>query len=116
MLTVRAEPWSTEALPLADLFAREANLDLVMLDLRLATGNDLRRIPASTWYRLQRAVGQTDLALLVLTPWALVPSAQLRLELGRSHGLTALAQRRSELAATLAVAVQRRRISAELAS
>ena len=59
---------TTTALQAADLVARDANLGLVMLDLRRAPDADLRRIPGPQWYRLQRAVEPTDLALVVETP------------------------------------------------
>lgn len=101
-----------DAMPVADLLAREANLDLVILDLATAPVSALRCIPATTWYRLQRAAGQTDLAFLVLTPSALVPSAQLRLQLDRTHPLASLSVERPHLAVDLAVAHQRQRLAA----
>jgi hypothetical protein len=97
------------ALNTADLFARDANLGLVVLDLRRAPLADLRRIPGPQWYRFQRAVEPTDLALVVLTPRASVPSAQLRLELNTSHATTALNAERPLLTAALAPRLQRQR-------
>ncbi|WP_221029786.1 hypothetical protein [Actomonas aquatica] len=87
----------TDALTVTDLFARDANLGLVVLDLRSAALRDLRRVPAPLWYRLQRAVEDTQLALLVITPRALVPSAALRLELNTPHPLADLARNRPDL-------------------
>ena len=104
-----------EAMSVADLFARDANLDLLLLDLRCSALRELRRIPATTWYRLQRALEQTHAALLILTPAALVPSAQLRLALDHSLTLSAQATARPHLTTTLAVSVQRQRLSASLA-
>lgn len=103
----RTEP----ALQVADLLARDANLGLVLLDLRRAPDSELRRIPNRQWYLFQRAVESTDLALVVVTPRALVSSAQLRLELARSHPLAALQQERKALTAALAPTLQRQRIS-----
>ena len=100
-----------DALPLADIFARDANLQLVFLDLRYAAARDLRRIPATTWYRLQRALEQTDASLLVFTPTATVPSAQLRLTLERSFDFPALTTPRPALSTTLPVTVQRQRLA-----
>jgi hypothetical protein len=105
----------TEAISVADLFARDANLDLLLLDLRCSALRELRRIPATTWYRLQRALEQTHASLLVLTPAALVPSAQLRLALDHSLAITAQSTERPQLTTTLAVSVQRQRLSANLA-
>lgn len=93
---------ATEAMAAADLLARDANLALVALDLRHATPAELRKIPSTHWYRLQRAIGPATLACLVLTPQALVPSAQLRLELTSSHPLTTRNNPRPQLTAALA--------------
>ncbi|GAB5559531.1 MAG: hypothetical protein SynsKO_11780 [Synoicihabitans sp.] len=78
------------ALSVTDLFARDANLGLVVLDLRDAATTELRRVPAPLWYRLQRAVEGTELALLVISPRPLVPSASLRLQLNHPLPLAVL--------------------------
>lgn len=98
------------ALQAADLLARDANLSLVVLDLRLAPENALRRIPATHWYRLQRAVEPADLALMILSPRACVPSAQLRFQLSTPHPPVALDRERSALAAELPASLQRQRL------
>ncbi len=102
---------ATPALQAADLIARDANFGLVVLDLRFAAESDLRRIPGPQWYRLQRAVEPTDLALIVITPRASVPSAQLRLVLNVPHDFSTLAGERPALAARLAPELQRQRLS-----
>lgn len=98
-----------EALAAADLLLRDANLGFVALDLRDTPAADLRRLPASTWYRLQRALEPTTLAALVLSPHPLVASAQLRLELTRPHGLPDLAAARPDPTTALAPTLLRRR-------
>jgi hypothetical protein len=103
---------TADALSAADLLARDANLGLVVLDLRRAPLADLRRIPGPQWYRLQRAVEPTDLALVVETPRASVVSAQLRLMLGTPHGSAALDAERPSLTAQLAPTLQRQRSAA----
>jgi hypothetical protein len=108
LVWVRARS-AVEAFNAADLLARDANLGLVVLDLRHATRVELRRIPAPAWYRLQRALEPTRLAGLVLTPFPLVPSARLRLELGRTHPLAAQNQPRTELTTALAPEFLRQR-------
>ena len=100
---------TTMALQAADLLARDANLGLVILDLRRAPEADLRRIPGPQWYRLQRAVEPTDLALIVETPRPSVPSAQLRIALRTPHDFSALARERPGLTAALAPTVSRQR-------
>lgn len=101
---------TTAALHTADLLTRDANLGLVVLDLRGASSADLRRIPSQQWYRLQRAVEPADLALVVETPRVTVPSAQVRFELGAVHDITALERDRATLSAELAPALQRQRL------
>jgi hypothetical protein len=100
------------ALHAADLLARDANLGLVVLDLRRAPETELRRTPATQWYRLQRAVEPTDLALVVETPRASVPSAQVRFQLSASHAPDALDRERAHLTAELAPTLQRQRVAA----
>jgi hypothetical protein len=102
---------TTIALSAADLLTRDANLGLVILDLRRAPLADLRRIPGPQWYRLQRAVEPTDLALVVLTPRASVPSAQLRFVLERPHPFAAVDTERPALLAQLTPALQRHRLA-----
>lgn len=106
---------TTVALNAADLLARDANLGLVVLDLRRAAESDLRRTPATQWYRLQRAVEPTDLALVIETPRALVPSAQLRFKLATSHGADALHRERATLVAELTPSLQRQRVQTAVA-
>jgi hypothetical protein len=100
------------ALQVADIAARDANFQLVALDLRRAPAVELRRTPAPFWYRLQRAVEPADLSLVVFTPRATVPSAKLRLQLERSHALATMDEARPELALRLAPVVQRQRLAA----
>jgi hypothetical protein len=103
---------TTPALHAADLLARDANLGLVVLDLRRAPAADLRRISGPQWYRLQRAVEPADLALVVQTPRASVPSAQLRFQLAASHSLAALDLERAVLTTQLQPTLQRQRLQA----
>jgi hypothetical protein len=107
---------TTIALQAADLLARDANLGLVVLDLKRAPAADLRRIPGPQWYRLQRAVEPTDLAFVVETPRASVPSAQVRFELRASHAFTALERERPSLALELEPAVSRQRLQPAVAA
>ena len=110
LVWVRCTP--ATALAATDLLTRDANLGLVVLDLRHAVEGELRRTPASFWYRLQRAAEPTDLALVVITPRATVPSAQLRFTLNSSHPATAFALERPALSTALAPTLQRQRLQA----
>jgi hypothetical protein len=108
LIWVRAQN-AHAALQVADLFARDANFGLLALDLRHADARDLRRIPATQWYRLQRAVEQSGAPFLIETPHACVPSAQLRLSLDRSHTLDSQHDPRFTLLTALPFVPQRQR-------
>jgi hypothetical protein len=114
LLWVRCHSVSA-AMTAADLLAREASLDLVILDLVYGPLGALRRIPDRTWYRLQRAVEETNLVFLVLTPTRLVASAQLRLQLARPHLLAGQQISRPKLIADLAATLELQRHAARQA-
>jgi hypothetical protein len=114
LVWVRART-APEALHATDLLARDANLGLVVLDLRHAVLAELRRIPAPSWYRLQRAIEPTLMAGVILTPCPLVPSARLRLELATSLSLSTQNQPRPNLVTALAPALLRQRSHATAA-
>ena len=103
------------ALSATDFLSRDANLGLVILDLRHTPDRELRRTPSTLWYRLQRAVEPTDLALVVITPRATVPSAQVRFTLSTPLPFTALASDRPALSTALAPTLQRQRLTPHIA-
>jgi hypothetical protein len=70
-----------EALQAADLLLRDGNFPLVVLDLVLNATEELRKIPQTNWYRLQRLVEAAPTACLVLTRRSMIGSAQLKLSL-----------------------------------
>jgi hypothetical protein len=70
---------AAEAVKAADLILRDGNLPLVLLNVRGCA--DVARVPSQAWYRLQRIVEQSGVALLVLTARPLVPCARVRVTL-----------------------------------
>jgi hypothetical protein len=64
----------------ADLILRDGNLPIVLLDLRGSGRAELKKIPNTTWYRLQRIAGQSAVACLIATPWFMVSSAHTRVQ------------------------------------
>jgi hypothetical protein len=76
-----------EAIKAADLLLRDGNFPLVVLDLVLNAPEELRKIPQTCWYRLQRLVEPTATALLVLTRRSMISSAQLKLVLNNNWRL-----------------------------
>ena len=79
-----------EAIKAADILLRDGNFPLLIVDLVLNPPEELRKIPQTSWYRLQRLAETTSIACLVLTRQNLVSSAQLKIVLGNSWTLTAL--------------------------
>ncbi len=76
-----------EALKAADLLLRDGNFPLVIVDLVINSPKELRKIPQTTWYRLQRLVESVPTACLVLTRQGIVSSAQLKIVLENSWEL-----------------------------
>ncbi|HEY2569811.1 MAG TPA: hypothetical protein VGI25_10865 [Candidatus Udaeobacter sp.] len=79
-----------EGVKAADLLLRDGNFSLVILDLILNPPQELRKIPQTTWYRLQRLVESMSTACLVLTRYEMVSSAQLKVVLENSWNLESL--------------------------
>ena len=75
---------ASESVKAADLLLRDGNFPLVIVDLVLNAPEELRKIPQTNWYRLQRLVELLPTACLVLTRYEMVSSAQLKLVLENS--------------------------------
>jgi hypothetical protein len=86
------------AIKATDLLLRDGNLSLVVLDLQMNAASELRRIPATTWYRFQRILEPSTSLLLVLTRKPMVSSAAVRLQLHNRWDLSAMRERRADLA------------------
>jgi len=81
---------ASETVRAADLVLRDGNFPLVIVDLVLNWPEELRKIPQTAWYRLQRLVEVIPTACLVLTRYEMVGSAQLKLVLENSWNLETL--------------------------
>src|SRR5262249_32981735 len=75
---------ASEGVKATDLLLRDGNFPLVIVDLVLNAPDELRKIPQTNWYRLQRLAEGIPTACLILTPYEMVSSAQLKLVLGNS--------------------------------
>jgi hypothetical protein len=84
---------ASEAVKAADLLLRDGNFPLVIVDLVVNAPEELRKIPQTNWYRLQRLVEVLPTACLVLTRYEMVGSAQLKLNLENSWALETLETR-----------------------
>ena len=72
---------TTQFIKAADLLLRDGNLPIVLLDLRGSAPAELRKIPNTTWYRLQRIASRSAVACLIATPWLMVSSAHCRVRI-----------------------------------
>src|SRR6266704_1454149 len=81
---------ASDVIKAADLLLRDGNFPLVIVDLVLNTAQELRKIPQTGWYRLQRLVEAVPTACLVINRQSLVSSAQLKIVLENSWTLEIL--------------------------
>ena len=96
---------ASQAVQAADLLLRDGNFPLVVLDLVLNAGEELRKIPQTHWYRLQRLVEAAPTAFLVLTRRNMIGSAHLKLSLENTWRLGDLDH--PDLTARLNIQVER---------
>lgn len=104
----------SEGIKAADLLLRDANFPLVIIDLMLNSMEELRKIPQTNWYRLQRLVELAPTVCLVLTRYEMVGSAQLKLVLESSWNLETLEKQNA--LSQLRITVKRSHFRAELGS
>src|SRR5881409_1660063 len=81
-----------DAIKAADFLLRDGNFPLVIVDLILNPRDELRKIPQTSWYRLQRLVEGAPIACLVLTRQSMVGSAQLKIVLNNLWTLETFAE------------------------
>ena len=103
-----------EAMKAADLLLRDRNVPFVALDLAASPPAQVRKIPATVWYRFQRLLEQTSTVCAVFTPRAMVSPAKVRITLRSRFSLEALDGERELLLRELKVEVSAARRSGEL--
>lgn len=81
-----------DAIKAADLVLHDGTVAVAVLDLAFCPAKQLRSIPSSTWFRLQRLAENVATALLVLTPQAMISNAEMRLRLEPRFSLDSLDQ------------------------
>jgi hypothetical protein len=79
-----------DAVKAADLLLRDGNFPLIIVDLVLNPAEELRKIPQTSWYRLQRLAEVVPSACLIINRQSMVSSAQLKLVLENSWSLSDL--------------------------
>lgn len=105
---------ASEAIKAADLLLRDGNFPLVIVDVVLNSPEELRKIPQTNWYRLQRLVELVPAACLVLTRYEMVGSAQLKLVLENSWNLETL--EKQDAISQLRIVVKRSHIRSVVSS
>src|SRR5438874_4906802 len=103
-----------EAVKAADLLLRDGNFPLVIVDLVLNLPEELRKIPQTNWYRLQRLVEASSTACLVLSRHSMVSSAQLKIVLENSWTLESFEEKAA--ISRLRIRLQRSRLQPEIRS
>ncbi len=104
---------ASEALKAADLIVRDGNLPLVILHMALNPVSQLRRVPSTSWHRLQMLAEKSAVTLLIVTPFAQVGCAQLRLGVSGAFPLHMLNLNWNELVPSMSLTVERRRTGRE---
>jgi hypothetical protein len=102
---------ASEGMKAADLLLRDGNFPLVIVDLVLNAPQELRKIPQTNWYRLQRLVEVVPTACLVLTRYEMVSSAQLKLVLENSWDIQTF---ETEAFSRMRIAVKRSHLQPEV--
>jgi len=96
---------AAEALKTTDLLLRDGNVPLVLLDIVINPEKQLRAIPATTWYRLQRLIEETSTVCVVFTPRVMVSPAHDRIFLHGRFSLSCLEQDHDELLSKLVLEI-----------
>lgn len=106
LLWVRSQS-TAQAIQAADLLLRDGNLNLVVMDLRSVRAQELQKIPATSWYRLQRVVEPAATAFVVLTSKPLVVGARPRVMLDARFSLDAFLRPQRDLQNCLRASILR---------
>src|SRR5437868_12882436 len=79
-----------DAIKAADFLLRDGNFPLVIVDLVLNSPEELRKIPQTSWYRLQRLAEAVPTVCLIINRQGIIGSAQLKIVLENSWTLQTL--------------------------
>jgi hypothetical protein len=104
-----------QALKAADLLLRDGNLPLIILDLKSNPAAELRKIPATTWFRFQRLGEGASSVLIVLTASPMVGSAVIRLRVEAELKLNGLHEFQESLEKYLIIELEKEKNKRERA-
>jgi len=91
LLWIRCEN-ATQAIRATDLIIRDGNIVLSILDLKLNEIRELRKVPATVWYRLQRIAADTGATLLLITSHYIPCSSFAAIQINNPLRLTDFAE------------------------
>jgi hypothetical protein len=95
-----------EAIKATDILLHDGTIPITVLDLISCPAGQLRKIPSSTWFRLQRLLETSSTACVVLTPEPMISNAELRLILEQRFTLESLENNREALFAQIAPRIE----------
>lgn len=96
LLWVRCREAQT-ALKAADILVRDGNLPVLLLDLRMVSGRQLRGISARVWHRFHRVIEPSAVVLVIITRQPLVEGASCRIVVERPRTWAAMTAPRRRL-------------------
>ncbi len=102
-----------QALKATDLILRDGNLSLVILDFKENQDKELRKIPASAWYRFQRITEENRNTLLAITRHPIVSNAQITISTVHRLSMDDLSTQRTDLIKFIPLEIIRSRTSQE---
>ena len=102
-----------DAVKAADLLLRDGNFPLVIVDLVLNVPEELRKIPQTSWYRLQRLAEAVPSACMIMNRQSMVSSAQLKIVLENSWTLADL--EKENAVSNLRFSIQRAHLGRDIA-
>ena len=91
LLWVRCDNVS-QAIRAADLIIRDGNIVLSILDLKQNEARELRKVPATAWYRLQRVTAEIGTTLLLITSYYISGSSMAALQINNPLRITDFAE------------------------
>jgi hypothetical protein len=91
LLWIRCDNVS-QAIRAADLIIRDGNIVLSILDLKHNEARELRKVPATSWYRLQRVTAEFETTLLLITSYYISGSSIAALQINNPLRITDFAE------------------------
>jgi hypothetical protein len=102
-----------QAVKATDLLIRDGNLPFIILDLKPSSARELRKVPATAWYRLQRCAEESRCSLLVITSHPVIASAQISITMTHQLSLSDLSTELFQITNRISLQISRRKIQLE---